>query len=426
MTVVGTRRRLDADLPDSIPVAELMGDVVALLGENQNGAAVEWGLLKVGGTRLDPELSLGDQGVADGTMLFLRDVTIAPVAPDVDDFAGHVAAAVDVQKGRWSAAMPAALVSWIAASALAAGGLVVLIAGDASSRATAGVLGAVIGGLAAVTVARVLGRRDLAEVLMLGSLPSWAAAGAGIVGLFVVDTPMTVGWGLAFVAAGGLIAGNVAGDAALAPADGVVEATVVPAFVVVIADVFGAGLAQAAAALVVVELVMLATTPPVTSRLLASLDLARGRAVASASRIASAVVIVSSCAVLAASGGWFARGLVAATAIATILRARHFRFTGEVAPLLIAGIASLILLELPLAGWLALGARGAAGLAMLLTADAFLLVAAAVVVRRWTIPAPLLRWLRPLEFTAVAITVPLALGAFGLYDAVAHYASTLH
>src|SRR4029077_19362479 len=148
--------------------------------------------------------------------------------------------------------------------------------------------------------------------------------------------------------------------------------------------------------------------------------------IATASRIASAVVIVTSCAVLAASGGWFARGLVAATAIATILRARHYRFAGEVAPLLTAGIVSLILLELPFAAWLALGARGAAGLALLLIGDAFVLVAAAVLVRRWSIPQQLLRWLRPLEFTVVAITVPLALGALGLYDAVAHYASTLH
>src|SRR4029077_8101853 len=142
---------------------------------------------------------------------------------------------------------------------------------------------------------------------------------------------------------------------------GVIEATAVTAVVVGIAAAFGAGLVQAAAVLVVVELLVLATMPVLPSRLLVAQRLPQGRNIATASRIASAVVIVTSCAVLAATGGWFARGLVAATAIATLLRARHYRFAGEVAPLLTAGIAGLILLELPIAAWLSLGARGAAG-----------------------------------------------------------------
>src|SRR4029077_15638849 len=101
--------------------------------------------------------------------------------------------------------------------------------------------------------------------------------------------------------------------------------------------------------------------PVLASRLVVAQRLPLGRNVATASRIASAVVIVTSCAVFSGSGGWFAGGVVAATAIATVLRARHYRFAGEVAPLLTAGIAGLILLELPIAAWLSLGARGAAG-----------------------------------------------------------------
>jgi hypothetical protein len=192
-----------------------------------------------------------------------------------------------------------------------------------------------------------------------------------------------------------------------------------------IAAAFGAGLLQAAAVLVVVELMFLATTPVLASRLVLSRHLSQARGATAASRIASAVVIVVSCAVLASAGGWFARGLVAATAIASILRARHYRFAGEVTPPLAAGIGALILLQLPLAAWLAVGPHGAAGLALLLTGDAFVLVAAALLVRRWEVPHAIGRWLRPLEFAVVALTIPLALGALGLYDAVARYASTL-
>src|SRR4029077_17205490 len=225
----------------------------------------------------DPELSLGDQGVADGAMLFLRDVTIAPVAPDVDDFAGHVAAMVDVQRGRWSAAMPAALFAWIGAGALAAGGLVVLVTGDASSRATAGVMAAVIGGVAALVVVRVLARHDLAEVLMLCSLPSWAAAGAGVAGLAGADAPTALAFGRAAVAGGGVATAAPAGEVALARADGVIEATAVTAVVVGIAAMFGAGLVQAAAVLVVVELVVLAAMPVLAARVVVGERLPLGR-----------------------------------------------------------------------------------------------------------------------------------------------------
>jgi hypothetical protein len=421
VTVVGARRRLDADLPASIPVVELLADVAGLLGETVNGAALEWGLLKVGGARLDPELSLADQGVADGAMLFLRDVTTAPAAPAMDDYAGRVALVVDAQRDRWSPAVVPAVLAWIAAASLAAAGSVVLVAGDAGGRVTAGALGGVIGGLAALALVRVLRRHDLAEVVMLSSLPSWAAAGAGVAGLVTADGPTAVAVALAFATAGALVTAAVEGEAVVPLADGVVEASAPPALVVGIAAALGAKFLQAAAVLVVVELVMLATMPVVTSRLLMSQRVAQGRTVATASRIASTVVIVASCAVLASSGSWFARALIAATAIAAVLRARHNRFVGEIAPLLAAGIVSLILLELPLASWLAVGIHGAAGLALLFIGDAVVLVGASVLVRRWSLPARVTRWLRPLEFVAVAATVPLALGVLGLYDAVAHF-----
>ena len=403
----------------------LLADVVRLLGENANGSAVEWGLLRVGGARLDAELSLTDQGVADGTMLFLRDVTTIPAAPVIDDFAGRVAAMVDAQKGRWSAAMVPDLLAWIAAGSLAAGGLAVLAAGDATGRATAGVLGAVISGLSAFALVRVGRRRVAAAVVMLGSLPAWVAAGAGIAGLAGAGTPMTVAFGLAGAAIGALATLAIVGGVAIVPVNAVFDATSVPAVVIGITAGFGGGLVQAAALLVVLELAIVAMMPWQAARMVRAQRLNEGRNVTSASRFASAAVIVASCVVLVSSESWWARGLVIATAASVALRARHYRFSREVAPLLVAGVVSLLLLELPLAVWLAIGVHGAAGLAFLCIADAIVLVGAAALVRRWSMPASVTRWLRPLESFAVAATVPLALGVLGLYDAVIHYARGL-
>ena len=430
VTVVGARRRLDAYLPDSIPVVELLADVAGLLGEDVNGAAVDWGLLKVGGARLDPELSLADQGVADGAMLFLRDVTSAPPAPAIDDFAGQVAVIVDAQRGRWQAATTPVLLAWIAAGSLAIAGLVVLAAGDASGRAVGGVFGAAVSGLAAFVLVRVAGRPALAVIVGFAGLPLWIAAGAGIAGLLGAGPPTAAGFGLAGATIGSLATFAIAGDRAFTAMNGVAEATALPAIVLVVAAAAGGGSLDAAAVLVVVELAMLATLPLAAARMASSMPAEyaevtrrfnRGRRAIYSSRLASAAVIVVSCAVLATSGSWFAWGLVGATATATALRARHYRFAGEVVPLLAAGIGSLFLLELPLAVWLAIGIRGAAGLALLLIADAIVLVGVVVLVRRWSLSPPLVRWLRPAEFAAVATTVPLALGVLGLYDAVAHF-----
>ena len=114
VTVVGTRRRVDATLPAGIPVAELLSDLAQMLGEGSDGSPAQWALVRAGGHELDPELGLEDQGVVHGTMLFLRDVTSPAPAPVVDDYAERVAIAVDAQGGRWS--RPAAQWLFVAAA----------------------------------------------------------------------------------------------------------------------------------------------------------------------------------------------------------------------------------------------------------------------------------------------------------------------
>mgnify|MGYP002399894425 CR=1 FL=1 len=422
--MLGSRQRLDATLPDEIPVAELFADLVEMLGESANGSAVEWGLVRVGGRALDPELSLSDQGVADGTMLFLRDLAIAPPPPVVQDFAQRVAVAVDAQRGRWRGSSAPALLVWAGGACLAVAGLIDLGPGTPGWRAEVGAAGAAISVLAALTFVTALRRRGLAAVVAFSGLPAWAATGAALATLAGAGPTVVLAAWLGAAAIGALAAIAIAGDAAFAPAEAVVAGAGIPAVVIAICATFSAGLVAAAAVLCPVELLALALVAPAAVRL-GGIDsappgsivarLRRARNLQAASIIGTAVVITASCLVLAGSGGWFARALVAVTSIAIAARARHYRFAAEVAPLLAASIASVILLELALPNWFA----------TLLLADAVVILAAAIWVRRWDLTPQLTKSLRAVEILAIALAVPLAAGVLGLYDAAIHVARGL-
>jgi type VII secretion integral membrane protein EccD len=434
VTVIGSGRRLDATLPEGVPVVELLPDLVDMLGESEDGVALRWGLVRVGGQALDPELTLADQGVDEGTMLFLRDLTTPAEPPTVDDFAERVALAVDAQRGRWTGATVPVVLASVAGASLAAAGAVEVLAGDRSSRSLVGAAGAAMAVAAALALARVLRRMVLAEVVLLCSLPLWAAAGAGIAGLAGAGATVMLAAGLA-----GLVVGSIAGIAtvrnvALVASAAVISVAALPALVIGVAAAFDAGLLTAAAVLVPLELAALALLAPLTVRL-AELDagppapladrLDRARRMLAASLIGTVTVLVVSCAVLSLSPSWFARILIAVAALAMAIRARHFRFASEVAPLLAGAAVTLILLEFPLALWLGIGPRGVAGAAGLLLADAAVLVAAATWIPTWKVTPQVARWLGPFESIAIAVSVPLALGAMGAFDAAARFARGL-
>src|ERR1700687_6119242 len=93
-----------------------------MLGESEDGTPAGWGLVRVGGRALDPEYGLVDQGVSDGTMLFLRDLTTPEPEPAIDDYAERVAISVDAQGGRWTNSAAEALVVYGAGACLLAAG----------------------------------------------------------------------------------------------------------------------------------------------------------------------------------------------------------------------------------------------------------------------------------------------------------------
>jgi len=429
VTLIGSSRRVDVSLPEGVPVAELLPELVRMLDESSDGAPARWALVRVGGQALDPERSLAEQEVASGTMLFLRDQALEITPPVVDDFAQQVAVAVDAESGQWAADM----FHWIAAGAAAAclfvAGVALLLAGEKGLWAAVAVAGAAVTSLGAVTLVRLAGRRGLAGLLVYGSLPLWAASGEGLAAIATADATGALAAALAGTGLGAGVAWLVSGDLALVASGGVMAAALPPAVVLAGCDVFGHGVVAGAAVDCPVGLALIALAAPLAARLTGVTDaaapsleerVARGRRVLGAIVAGTAVMVAASTTVLAVAGGWFAWSLVAVTACGMAAQSRHYRFLAEVAPLLAAALASLLVLEIPLLVHAGLGVA-----ATVLIGDGLVLGAVAGLVRVWSLPAALIRRLRLVEWVAIAASVPLALGALGTYDAVIHFARGL-
>jgi type VII secretion integral membrane protein EccD len=428
VTVVGSRRRLDVTLPSTVPVADLIWDLVEMLAESDGGLPASWALIRVGGQALDPERPLSEQGVVQGTMLFLRDATRQDPPPAIDDYAVELAIAVDAQGGRWTAAAAPPMLAWAAAACSAAAGVALLLAGDPGSQALIGVAGALIAAAAGWVISQRFLRRSTGGLIAMSAIPLWAAAGAGLAGLAGASSTSILAASLGSSGIGAAIAIVVAGEIVLLPAAGIITITLLPALVLGVCALVGAGPVPAAALLCPIALGSLALPGRLAVRL-AGVDRGQTAAVSARARrgrrlhgsmlVGIALVLIASSAILAASGGWFAWGLVGATAIGAVAKARHFRFTAEVAPLLAAGLVGLVLLEYPLIGALAIGPKGIGGAAALLVVDALVLALTGIAVRRWDLSPQLRRQLGRLELIATAATLPLAVGVLGAYSAVA-------
>ena len=453
VTVLAPHRRVDVALPADVPVGELVPMVLELVGDAAPGY-LPWRLTGATGGPLHPAATLDELGVLDGELLRIGPDTAPPAPPVFDDPVDALASTAGRRAGvpgRGPAAV-SALVLTVAAAALLVTVPVGGPGGWAASAAVIGFLGAA-GALAraAALVRRVstegtdhpsaeaAADRGAAGVAAMVSIPLAAAAGA------VALTGFSVGAQLLSAAAAAGVAA-AAGQVVLRVVEPVLVAVVVAAVPVGVAAVLhlrlgvtpgalaaGAGaLALVAGPLIPRAALRLAGLPlPVVpadaseltdaddgadplppAELAERADLARGYL---AGLVGGTAVLAGAAALpTAATGGWIGPMLAVVIVVVLGLRARGFADPAPGRTLVVVALVA----GLGLAG-LAGSASGPAG--RLLVAALLVLGACAVVVAGQARPAPspvARRAVDLLEGVLVAVAVPLALGAMGLYALV--------
>ncbi|MQA84696.1 MAG: type VII secretion integral membrane protein EccD [Streptosporangiales bacterium] len=254
VTVVAPRARVDVSLPQSATIADLLPQLLHLVGEDpadRDAAPNEWVLTRVGDAAVDTGRTVEALGVRDGEMLYLTPRGEQPPAPVFDDVAEAVAHVAMSKEGRWEpvatrkVGLVAGLIMLLLGAGVVAGSgagwagsllaftLAILLIGVGSGLARAGgdaVAGTVLGGAA-------LGYAFAGGLVLLTPEEGMAAAGraqlvvacAALV-MFAVIAAAAIGDFLPlFLAAA--TAGGIGGIAAIiamisgAPAQGIAAAT---------------------------------------------------------------------------------------------------------------------------------------------------------------------------------------------------------
>lgn len=436
VTLLAGRGRVDVEVPADVPVADLLPELTALAGQGDLDALPRaWVLSRVGGRVLDPERSLAEGGVVDGTVLELLpapDVRTAVVSDRLDE----VADAVGRAPGSWREDQRALVLGAAAAGLIALGAPMV---GAAGPRATAAA-GAALVAVAVTTGAfgiRRRGRAGLAAAVGAGGLAWWAAAGVALAADGARPLSVLVAGGALGLLCGAVCAG--AASARPAPFAGAGLMAVLT-LVGTVAVAEGLKVAGAAAIVALVAATLPVLFPAAVVRFAgverfvesgwlpgqgvggghrpgaAGVVVQRARDLSTWLLVGDLAVLVGAGAVLGASrDGWaVALGLVAAISVA--LRFRLFRATSEVAVL---STGSLLTVAAVLAGRAAV-TRGDS--LRYLGAGAFAL-GVSVLVAALARPASgprARRRLDRLQLAADIALVPLVLGAVGIYGAVRH------
>ncbi|HEY8978352.1 MAG TPA: type VII secretion integral membrane protein EccD [Streptomyces sp.] len=469
VTIVAPDSRIDVALPDDVPVADLYPEVLRLAQQSPDeGAPVGYHLVRRDGTVLDSSRSFAAQRILDGELLTLRPFAESLPPAVFDDISEAVASAVTAERTLWDGDLTRA-------AGLTGGGvLATLLAfitwtGDPrhDMHGLPGVLAAVAGVLLLVLAcvrARIYDDRASAVALGLGALPNVGVAGSGLLPLeggegigklqfllacaavlvaalvLTLCAPSGDGPFVAFVLASAV--GLVALFLALLAEDWTpAETAALCAPVAVVGLAFLPGLSMRFARLPIgfdapssaprsrYETEAPAPEPVDAERIAARAR--RGHELLVGLVGGCAVVAVASAAVLGFSSNVWAQLLAFATGVALLMRAHLFRYTAQVAPVVAAGLASLVLLGLGLALnpplsivrealdgdrsgyelrtiWLA----AAAGLAIALVTTVGLMVSRGGLTPFWG------RFLEIAESFVLLTLIPLALAVFDVYSTV--------
>jgi type VII secretion integral membrane protein EccD len=468
VTVSAPQRRVDVALPEHVPLAELLpellrhaGEGLADDGERHGG----WLLRRTDGTALAPAQGLFAQGVRDGEVLHLVPARDDWPELEYDDVVEAIADGVRRRGPAWTPASTRTATLVAGAVLLALGLFAVLTAGPAwAGAAPAGLGGAVLLAVAAGVASRAYGDAAAGAALGAYALPYAFAGGAVLVSS---GDPVGVLGPLPWLGGEELLSGCVAllltaafGAIAVASRLRVFAAAGLAGLLGALTALAGLGTTAAGAAAVLLAalvcgigaLPVLAIRfgrmprPQVTlptgadSETFAGtpggphpggpLDAARERpdraaVFAAVSRteelltgllIGHAVAASAAFVVLAASGGLAARILVAVSAAALLLRSRLFVTRRQRVPLVAAGLVGVAALGVDLlhaatAGTLLLGCASAVALALIT------MVAGATYATRP--PSPYLgRAADVLDTLSVLSVLPVACAVLGLYAQV--------
>ncbi|MFG1675670.1 type VII secretion integral membrane protein EccD [Micromonospora sp. NPDC049282] len=446
VTISAPRRRVDVALPEQVPLAELLPEVLRHAGEGladdgeRHGG---WVLRRTDGAVLATAQALLPQGVRDGEVLHLVPARAEWPELEYDDV---VEAIVDGARRRgtaWSAGATRAAALAGAGVPLAVGLVAVLSTGPGEGGWPVATAVALILVLAATAASRAYGDGPAGATLGGYALPWAATAGALAVGSGDPVGPIP---GLRWVGAPELLVGSVALLlVAVLGLLGVAHRSRVPVAGVTVGAVGAAAalgalpLDPAGAAAVLLGVLVFALgglpllairvgklpLPPLTLPTPAGTrDLPdRGRVHAAVARaeealtgmlLGHAVLTVGTVVVLVATGGTAGRLLVAVGCAVLLLRSRLFVAVRHRVPAVAAGLAGYALLGAVLAERAGPGGRLAltvGGLALALVA----VTAGATYARRPL--SPYLGRLADLTDTALVVAVvPVACAVLDLYD----------
>ncbi|MFE9618931.1 type VII secretion integral membrane protein EccD [Streptomyces sp. NPDC006384] len=386
VTIVAPDSRIDVALPDDIPVADIYPEILRLSRQTAaEGAPVGYHLVRRDGTVLDSARSFAAQRIVDGELLTLRPFAESLPPAVFDDVSEAVASAVTRDRSLWHGELTRA-------AGLVGGGvlpaLLAFVAWSADPRhdmhGLPGILAGIAGALLVVlgcVRARVYDDRAAAIALGLGALPNVGVAGSGLLSL---SEGQGIGKLQFLLAAAAVLVASVIlalcsprGDGpfvAFATASGV---TLLATFAALLRDWEPAEIAALCTPVAVGALAFLPGMSLRFARLPIGFEAPNSaprsgygtepepHEPVDAERIEAQtrrghellVGLVGGCALLAAgsalvlgfSDGVWAQLLALATGIALLMRAQLFRYTAQVAPLLAAGLGSLVALGLGLA-----------------------------------------------------------------------------
>lgn len=365
VTVVSPDRMVDLALPGSVPVGDLMPQLLQLCtDQHDRGDAAAWTLRPVGGPEVAWASTLESARVRDGTLLELSPRSVRAVQTRVEDVRDATEDAVDQTVGTWRARDSTTLAALVlAALALVLLGLPRLwtsLSGNGVPLALAVAAGLAWGAIALARLDLFVASHSLLGVglawtgaLAVAATTAWGvspatlgpAARAGLCAAAVLSAAAIATWMVprlaAWSAAAGVVFVAVAGWAAMevlgrSPDDavavfgvlGVLSLGVLPR-----ASLAAGGLAR---------LDYLVRTQGSIEATAVSATFARSRAVLNGALLASATMTAVAAVRLESAGSSAQVALAAALGVCLLLRARAFSQFRHVLTLVLAGAGSLL------------------------------------------------------------------------------------